>query len=344
MGQRAQGYRLRQPTKGGVFKVRFRIDGVRFELSTGKRDRGGAEQEARRIYAEKLAGSSPERRRPSGFNLSTRSASEWLASLALRPKTMGNYKEFTLRWIRRVPSWDDAGLAAYARERLREAISKTVKSELSAMRGLLRWLVEVGGLDEMPLVPSIPKSAMGTRSKRRTRVAAPELSKKEVQSFLRKLPDKSTKGWWVRPRCEFLYLSVLRPATVDALSVPEHWTRGSKTLNITADIDKEGFAREQPLSPRALAILKRCAPTAGVIFGEHKYYRYVRKAATALPPGKAAIFTGQHLRSARATHILDSGATLTGAQYLLGHTRASTTSRYLRPSKLEASKALVRAG
>ena len=346
MGQRAQGYRLRQATKGGTWKVRFRIDGQRREFSTGTSDRSEAEREARRIYGEELTSVRPERRRASGFTLTTRLASAWIASLALRPKTVGNYEEFTVRWMRSLSSWDDAALAAYARGRLREALSKTIKSELSAMRGLVSWLVEVGELEQAPLVPSLPKSALGTPSKRRTRVAAPTLSKREVTAFLKRLPDVSLRdGWWVRPRCEFLYLSSLRPSTVDALSVPEHWMPGSRFLNITSEIDKEGFAREQPLSRRAVAILTRCAPEKGVIFGEHKYFRYVRRAAKGtLTDAKAAIFTGQHLRSARATHLLDSGASLTGAQYLLGHTRASTTARYLRPSKKEALKALNRAG
>lgn len=255
------------------------------------------------------------------------------------------YEDFAGRWLREIRSWDDAGLALHVRKRLREARAKTVRSEVSALRNLLRWLVETGELAEMPLVPSVPKSALGVPSKQRTRVAAPELAPSEVKRFLAKLPDKSALGWWVRPRCELLYETGLRPFTVDALSVPEHWAPRSTTLKITDEIDKEGFARELPLTKRAIAILKRCAPEAGVIFGQHKYYRYIRKAAAlALSPAKAAIFTGQHLRSARATHLLDGGASITGAQYLLGHRRAATTSRYVRPSMKQAIAALKTAG
>jgi site-specific recombinase XerD len=347
MGQRAQGYRVRQPGgPGTAHTVRFRVGGRRRELSTGTADRTEAEREARRLYSEELSGKRAGPR-VGEFKLTPGVASSWVDSLALRPKTLGNYEEFSIRWLVRIKRWDEAGISAYVRTRLREARRKTVASEVSALRGLLRWLFEVGELSEEPALPVVPKALLGVTSKQRTRVAAPELTKAEVRAFLRKLPEKAAKGWWVRPRCELLYETGLRPATIDALRVPDHWQPGSTELRITTDIDKEGFAREVPLTLRALAILKQCAPTEGVVFGEHKYYRYVRtaaKEAKALTPAKAAIFTGQHLRSARLTHLLDGGASLTAAAYLAGHNRVSTTAKYARPSKREAIRALKRAG
>lgn len=347
MARRAQGYRVRQPNgPGTAYTVRFRADGRRRELSTGTTDRTEAEREARRIYAEELSGKRAGPR-VGEFRLTAGVASSWVDSLALRPKTLGNYEEFSVRWLARIKRWDEAGIAAYVRTRLREARRKTVASEVSALRGLLRWLFEVGELSEEPVLPVVPKALLGVTSKQRTRVAAPELTKAEVKAFLRKLPEKAAKGWWVRPRCELLYETGLRPATIDALSVPQNWQPGATELRITTDIDKEGFAREVPLTPRAIAILEQCAPEKGVIFGEHKYYRYIRAAAgeaRGLSAAKAAIFTGQHLRSARLTHLLDGGASLTAAAYLAGHNRVSTTAKYARPSKREAVKALKRVG
>jgi site-specific recombinase XerD len=236
---------------------------------------------------------------------------------------------------------DDAHLSAYVRGRLRKVRAKSVKSELSAARSLARWLVEMGHLAEMPTFPEIDHSKLGVAHSQRRRVAAPDLTPAEVRKVLAKLPLKARSGWWVRPRCELLYETGLRPATVDALSVPEHWSPGAKTLRITDDIDKEGFAREVPLTKRALALLKRCAPKeGGVIFGEHRYDWYVRPAAKVLAKAKAAVFTGQHLRSARATHLLDAGAPLTGVQHILGHNNVSTTARYVRPSLQAAAEAL----
>lgn len=346
MGQRPQGYKLRKQGPDAAYTVRFRVDGVRREFSTGTRDRAEAEREGRRLYAEALSGNEPSRSTEE-FKLTAKVASQWVDSLALRPKTLGNYEEFSVRWLVRIKRWDDAGLAAYVRTRLKEARRKTVASEVSALRGLLMWLHEVGELAEAPTLPTVPKALLGVTASRRTRVAAPELTKTEVAAFLRKLPEKATKGWWVRPRCELLYETGLRPSTVDALSVPENWQPGAREIRITTDIDKEGFARDVPLTKRAIAILEKCATKDGVIFGQHKYYRYIRaavKAAKGFPASKAAIFTGQHLRSARLTHLLDSGASLTGAAYMAGHNRVSTTARYARPSKREAEKALKRAG
>lgn len=344
MGRRAQGYRVRRKSADAAYTVRFRIDGERRELSTGTRDRAEAEREGRRLYAEELSGKragSPA----SEFRLTTKVAAAWVAALPHRPRTVESYEEHAARWLREIRSWDSASLTGYVRKRLRQALRKTVQTEVSAMRGLLEWLKETGEIAEIEALPSVPKGAMGTSCGVRRRVAAPLLEKAEIRAFLRRLPEKADKGWWVRPRCELLYETSLRPTTIDALSVPEHWRPGAKSLWIPENIDKEGFAREVPLTPRALAILKRCAPKEGVIFGEHKYYRYIAKAAKVTLPGwKADIFTGQHLRSARATHLLDAGASLTGTQHMLGHRWVSTTARYSRASLKEAQKAIKKAG
>src|SRR5690606_12068082 len=100
----------------------------------------------------------------------------------------------------------------------------------------------------------------------------------------------------------------LRPETIAKLRVPEHWSPGERVLRITAAIDKEAHDREVPLTPRAVKALERVAPAEpGEIFGQHKAWRYLAPAAAkVLPPGKAAIFTGQHFRSAAITRWLES--------------------------------------
>lgn len=352
MGQRAQGYKVRQPNGPGTnHTVRFRDnEGVRRELSCGTSDRTEAEREARRIYGEAVLGI--ESRPASDFKLTTGAAAKWLASLALRPETVTTYTKRTVKWMREVEDWSGSGLNRYFKKRLRETLALTVRSEVSAMTGMLQFLLEEGELTELPdPMPFVAKGALGKQSKHRVRCAAPELSTKEVQAILKYLPEVSDRGgWWVKPRCELMYETSLRPFTIDRLSVPEHWQPGAKTLTITPDIDKEGVARQQPLTPRALKILNRYATKDGVVFGEHRYWRYLRRAANeavrrkALTADKARIFTGQHLRSARATHLLDSGAPLLGAQYLLGHKRTTTTSRYMRATFKAAQEAIKAVG
>jgi len=354
MGRKAETYRIRRrdpKNESEVWKVRFRIDGKRRELSTGTTDRGEADREGRRIYGEELGGK-PATRRAAEFQPTAKVVTSWLESLTIR--SVDDYEDFAGRWLVKIKRWDALSLSAYIRKRLQESIAKTVRSEQSALRGFLAWLVETGYLAEVPAFNGVPRDAKGVPSKQRTRVAAPDYDEKEIRALLARLPEQSDNrlesrgkadGFWVRPRCELLYEQALRPATVDRLSVPEHWEPGSKTLRITVDIDKEGAARELPLTPKALAALKRCAPKSGLIFGEHKYYRYLRQAAAeALSPGKARLFTGQHLRSARATHLLDAGAPLTGVQYLMGHKKTSTTALYIRPSKKAAAEALRAVG
>jgi hypothetical protein len=59
--------------------------------------------------------------------------------------------------------------------------------------------------------------------------------------------------------------TTLRPSTLNALSVPEHYTRGASTLAITDSIDKARFGREVPLSEDARAALDAVIPEAGLI-------------------------------------------------------------------------------
>ena len=296
------------------------------------------------MYAARLQG---KRVGGAAARLTAEVTGAWLDELALRPVTRVTYEKYATYWLRHLRTLDDSGIAAYVRKRLREVRGKSVRSEVSALRSLLRWMIEAGELAEMPTVPKIPASSLGVPyAAARRRVAAPELTEREVTALLKLLPTKAPRGgFWVRDRCELIWETGLRPDTVDALSVPEHWAPKSKVLVITDDIDKEGFAREVPLTKRAIAILKRCAPKAGVIFGKHRYENFTRVVAEkALPAAKARVFTPQHLRSARATYLLERGVPLPAVQWLLGHKQTATTSRYIRPSARAAAEGLAMLG
>ncbi len=112
---------------------------------------------------------------------------------------------------------------------------------------------------------------------------------------------------------------------------------------MTAEIDKARFARDVPLSAEAMAALETVAPKSGLIFGEHDYRDILEKAAEVLSPEKRATFTQYDLRHGRLTHLAETG-NLTGAAYLAGHKRVSTTDRYVRPGRRAAERALAAVG
>lgn len=339
MGRRPKGYVLRRQEAGGPWSARWTIDGERDEYFTGERDREVADRLARQAYAEALQGRTS--RRAARGSLNAEVAARWLDDLTVRPVTVALYRKYAVYWLRDLRTLDDATIARYVRQRLREVRAKSLKSELSALRGLLSWMVETGEMAEAPAVPRLDHSKLGTPSPGRHRVAAPDYTEREIRAVIRALAERSPTGFPVRARYVVLYETGLRPTTVDALSVPEHYSRGSPSLRLTDEVDKEGFARTVPLSQAARKALDGVAPERGVIFGEHRYARFVPPAARkALPPHKAAVFTAQHLRSACATHLLDAGAPLPGVQYLLGHRSTQTTARYVRPTEAAAKAAL----
>ncbi|HEX3850273.1 MAG TPA: hypothetical protein VHW01_04865 [Polyangiaceae bacterium] len=352
MGRRAQGVRYLR--RGGIWSVRFRIDKQRHEYSTGikaepkaRRPSEAAVRAGEQIYAAALQGKRMTRtgsasRAPGSGQSLAESFAEWLDDLTVRAPTRAQYEVFTVQWLRewrRASELTEPAIAAYFRGRLREVTRKSVQNETSALRRFGVWALETGALDAAIVVPTVPKNALGKRFAVRRRVAAPELSAAEIEAFLAKLPERSeprlkgVMGFPVKARFEVMFDTTLRPATLDKLSVPENWTPGETVLRLADDDDKEGNGREVPLTPRALAALKRVAPVSGPIFGAHKYYRYTGPAAEAvLPKGKADVFTGQHVRSAAITRALERSSNLAGVMHLAGHKHASTTSKYVRPS------------
>lgn len=153
------------------------------------------------------------------------------------------YEDFTVLWLgewKRASEMTEASVAAYFRKRLREVVRKSAANEASALRRFSAWAVETGELDAPIVVPSIPKSALGTRSAQRSRTRAPDLSEAEIEAVLAALPERSdpegkAKGaargataFPIRARFLLMFETTLRPATLDKLSIPEHWARSPR--------------------------------------------------------------------------------------------------------------------
>jgi integrase len=234
----------------------------------------------------------------------------------------------------------------YVRARLVVVKATTIVKELSAFRGLLSWSEEQRYVDSAPLVAKIGSRVTRNPHAQRRRGKATELTVEEARAIVNLLPNysesKRVPRFVVRERFVVMYETALRPATLDTLSVPEHYTPGSPTLTITGENDKARYARELPLSAEARAALDAVCPESGLIFGDHDYRDQLRKAAeVVLDARRAATFTAYDLRHLRLTKLAEAG-NIIGAAYLAGHKRPSTTDRYLRPS-LRAGEHALRA-
>ncbi len=342
MGRRASGWHL--SFDQGAWQVRWTADGKRTQRSTGcrdRRDREAAEKAAREIYATQVRkGGDGKQRRAVSQSEVLACVVRWVRSLPFRGITRKRYQQYggcwCKRWVR-VSELTDSSIAKYlVEERPRVVTGKAVRNEGSALRRFLRWLVAEEELPEMPAVPELPTSLLGTRYAVRRRTRAPDLSPDEVERLISKLPKYSRRdGWPVQARAIVAHETSLRPTTMEQLRSPEHYSKGQRLIRVTLEIDKEGFARDVPLSARARKALDSVCPAEGLIFGRHRLDPYVRKAAKAskLAPGKAAIFCMQHLRSAALTHMGERpGASLAGIQHMAGHRDPHTASKYFRPS------------
>jgi integrase len=352
MGRRSEGWKLREPRDAcGNYTVRFRWDGVDYDRSTGTADPERAAIEAARIYARVISTPRPGRKRERPAGELEGALAEWLDSLraTLDPGTVTSYADYAeshwMPFFAGMHNLTSLQADAYMRKRLTQVVAKTVKKELSALRGFIRWATRRGLLPPVE-VPSVPEKATGTPYKKRRRAAAVPLSEAEVKAIIRALPEWSTSKkvppFPVRARFLAQYETGLRSELFDLLSVPEHYATGATELNITPDLDKGRWSRRVPISNAAQRALDKVCPESGLIFGAHDYRTHVKRAAEkALPPERARLFTGAHLRSARATHWLDKSAPLTGVQFLLGHKRLETTARYVRAHE-KAAKGIVR--
>jgi integrase len=254
----------------------------------------------------------------------------------------------------------EAGCAEYRRQRLGKVQAATVRHELTALRNLVAFCAapDIGLIAEAFKIAGVPKRITGKAHPVRRRSAADQLSPAEVEAMLRLLPEwggrrgpkredlarKRTykaKLFPIRARFVVGYETGLRPGTLDALSVPEHYEKGSPSLRLTDEADKQRWGREVPLSKRARKELDSVCPDEGLIFGWHDYRPHLKAAAEQVLKGeRAKRFAGSHLRSARITHLAESTQNLPGVQYLVGHKLISTTARYVKPSLRAALEVL----
>jgi len=360
MGRLAEGWRLRLPPGHKTYLVRFRVHGKRGERSTGCQDPDAAAIEAARIYADQVQRAPQKIKRvvrgdsPPLLDL----ISNWLATdSTLDPSTALVWESYGRHWLRHWPTIadiTDITVEEYRNERLRKVLAQTVRKELGALKRFLVWSKDRGFIPRDVAMPGVPTKVTGTAHGKRRRVAADELSPEQIERIIaalpewsklpkRRTPEDEPKRFPIRARYRVQYETGLRPSTIQALSVPEHYSVGQDFLNITADLDKVRWARQVPLTPQARAALDAICPPKGIIFGGHDLREAIhRAAAKVLPKAAADRFAGAHLRSARVTHLLEATGDLPGVQFAAGHKLASTTAKYARPSERAARSMLAK--
>lgn len=354
MARAAEGWKI--VWRRGVAHVRFRHEKRRRELTTGTSDPGEAAAAAARIYADAVSGKLGRADAPAGpLSPLADVLALWLVELGAThaENTVELYTMYGrthwLPFFKRLDGMTAPALANYGRDRLRVVSRDTVQKEIGALRNFLEWCREQHVVDAPP-VPKLPKRAMGVRAVTR-KSQATEMTPAEVEAWLAELPERSpgkkggSRSFIVRARFRVQWETGLRPSTLDRLVVPDHYRAGAAELIITDDIDKARFGRTLPLTAAARAALDSVAPKAGPIFGRHDYRDFIRAAAAraGIDPAKVATFSAYDLRHARTQQWTEESGNLPGVGYLVGHTRATTTNKYLRATRRAADKVLAAA-
>lgn len=364
MGRPAEGWKL--VWRGRTAYVRFSWGGERIDVTTGQTDPQRAAEEAAKIYADVVSG----RRvitRGAGQKTPTPEQLQVSELLALwlvdcetlyAPRTAKLYRDhvrahFLKRW-ERLSEIDEAAVDVYIVERLGQVVRETVVKERNTLSTFLAWCVRRRFLPGLPVLPPVPRGALGVRDPNRKEEPT-DLSPEEVEAWLAALPELANtparKGVWkgrrfpVRDWFTLAWETGLRPATLGALEVPRHYQRGAELLRLTREIDKVRYARPVPLTARARAILDAHAPASGPIWGGAPDLRiYIKPAAKAagLAPEKVATLSPYDLRHARATDLVDQTGDLAGPAYLLGHKQITTTNRYAKGRLRHAEETLKR--
>jgi integrase len=249
---------------------------------------------------------------------------------------------------------DDYGPQRFVNARMRQVAKDTVVKELSALFQFLTWLhLDKKAITKVPPRPVYRAKDMGTRvgTQRDTPV---ELDDETALKIILRLPEfahsqRTGETFVCRDMMRFAFETGLRPSTVGRLSVPEHWGRGKEVLKVTAMIDKgrnadlKGKPRIVPLTKVALSILEQRAPKSGPIFGCQKNGRardirvqWKRAAIEVLGREEGERCAPYDLRHGANFRMAELGLTIGGRMHIMGHSKASTNDKYMRPNEKAA--------
>lgn len=346
MGRVAQGWKLRQQTVDSPYYVRFRHAGRRIELSTGTKDPGEAATRAAQIYADRVTGRRVSRAVEGRLDavveaylldLAKTVSPAWLEIVSTY------FGAHLLPFFRAFDAFTSVAYGEYIRYRLQHVTRASLRHELSALRQFATWCTERG--TPLPPVPSLPKHGhAGTRATKRKRRAT-ILTRDEVARILAAMPVRSLREphHLVRALFVVLWETGLRAPTVLGLEAPLHYRKGQGHLFITAEIDKEGYERDVPLSAAARRALDASVPAGGRIFTAPvaSLRHYLAAALRRLGWGDRPI-SKYDLKHTRLTLGANTpGVPLTGLAHMVGHKHVTTTAKYIQPGAAAAKDALA---
>ncbi len=257
-------------------------------------------------------------------------------------------KRFSKRW-RKLSDVTKGALASYQSERLKEVSYKTIQKEFAPIRQVLKFAEQREWIAHIPRFPEAPGKSIGTRHKQAPSGYTSGFTAEMAVATIAKLPkltkaDRGTENRWpLQAHFEFQYETGLRPGLLDGMRYGVHWRKGQTFLRITADIDKNRWARDVPLTPRALEILESVEPKAdGQMFAKRDYRVTLRKAAAdaGVPDFIAEKVHPYDIRHARTTEWVNESNQPLGVAFLVGHKQMTTTNRYSHADQKQAREVL----
>jgi integrase len=344
-GVYVEGWKLRLPRGHKTYSVRFRHRGGRIERSTGKSDPHEAAAEAARMYAAIVSGRSAERPRTAGFD---QEVANFLADYEVT-HAEGTFATVTMYFRAHIipffgsfDAFTPLSYADYVRMRITKTTRVTVRKELSALRQFVDWCGQHGAT--LPTVPHLPKQGHpGVRAKNARKRKATIITDAEAKQICAAMPERSRRTrQWVRSIFVVLWETGLRPTTVLRLEAPLHYSKGSRRLFISREIDKEQYERHVPLSREARKALDKVCPKAGRLFSAQEgSLRGMLEAAVkacGLEHRKISVYDFKH---SRISIDANSGAPLAGVAHLVGHKYISTTALYVQTGEVAAQAAIA---
>jgi hypothetical protein len=225
-------------------------------------------------------------------------------------------------------------LAQWKRARLQQVSGKTYKKEKSTVSNLCEWLASLGIGFVAPELPKLGKKDKGVRASTRKESYVP-FADDEMESIIDALPrcSRSGKALWLAALIQ--WDQAQRPSTVRKLEVPKHWKRARlDVFDITADIDKERWARPLPLTARVRAAVEERVPQIGgrgLLVGPYQEALTdalkVAARKVGIDPERAEKITPYDIRH-NAGRRIRRLAGASAAAYMLGHRKMSSTDIY----------------